>query len=159
MAYTPSVDLPHHRLHAYGVACELLAAVRAAHLADRRLREQALNAAKSACLNCAEGAGRVTRADKARAFVIARGEAGEAAPPPENGEVLDRPDQELKLPFDCGGARFEQLLDEPLQLAPPGRIQPPGLWHDRRGDGSEGLPDGVEDHETSLAFIRSLSPR
>ena len=79
MAYTPSVDLPHHRLHAYGVACELLAAVRAAHLADRRLREQALNAAKSACLNCAEGAGRVTRADKARAFVIARGEAGEAA--------------------------------------------------------------------------------
>ena len=30
------------------------------------------------CLNCAEGAGRVTRADKARAFAIARGEAVEA---------------------------------------------------------------------------------
>jgi four helix bundle protein len=30
-------------------------------------------------LNCAEGAGRVTRADKARAFAIARAEAVEAA--------------------------------------------------------------------------------
>jgi four helix bundle protein len=34
---------------------------------------------KSACLNCAEGAGRLTRADKARAFTIARGECVEAA--------------------------------------------------------------------------------
>jgi four helix bundle protein len=33
----------------------------------------------SACLNVAEGAARVTRADKARAFTIARGEAVEAA--------------------------------------------------------------------------------
>jgi four helix bundle protein len=38
-----------------------------------------MRAAKSACLNAAEGAGRVTRADKARAFTIARGEACEAA--------------------------------------------------------------------------------
>jgi four helix bundle protein len=36
-------------------------------------------AAQSACLNIAEGAARVTRADKARAFTIARGEAVEAA--------------------------------------------------------------------------------
>jgi four helix bundle protein len=33
----------------------------------------------SACLNCAEGAGRVTRGDKARAFSVARAEATEAA--------------------------------------------------------------------------------
>jgi len=38
-----------------------------------------MRAAKSACLNAAEGAGRVSRADKARAFAIARAEAGEAA--------------------------------------------------------------------------------
>jgi four helix bundle protein len=38
-----------------------------------------MRAAKSACLNAAEGAGRVSRADKARVFAIARAEAGEAA--------------------------------------------------------------------------------
>jgi four helix bundle protein len=38
-----------------------------------------MRAAQSACLNCAEGAARVTRADKARAFTIARGECVEAA--------------------------------------------------------------------------------
>ncbi len=71
-------ELPHHRLHAYGVACELLLAVRDARIRDAKLRDEALRAAKSACLNCAEGAGRVTRADKARAFTVARGECVEA---------------------------------------------------------------------------------
>jgi four helix bundle protein len=73
------VRLPHHRLVAYGVAIELLRAVRAARVRDSVLRDQALRAAKSACLNCAEGAGRVSRADKARVFGIARAEACEAA--------------------------------------------------------------------------------
>ena len=45
---------------------------------DTKLRDEALRAAKGACLNCAEGAGRVSRADKARVFGIARGEAVEA---------------------------------------------------------------------------------
>ena len=71
--------LPHHKLHAYGVACELLMAVRAARIRDCKLRDEALRSSKSACLNCAEGAGRVTRADKARSFAIARAEAVEAA--------------------------------------------------------------------------------
>jgi four helix bundle protein len=71
--------LPHHKLHAYGVACELLLAVRAAQIRDCKLRDEALRSSKSACLNCAEGAGRVTRADKARSFAIARAEAVEAA--------------------------------------------------------------------------------
>jgi four helix bundle protein len=70
--------LPHHRLRAYGVAVKLLAAVRQAQVRDRVLRDQALRAAKSACLNCAEGAGRFTRADKARAYTVARGELVEA---------------------------------------------------------------------------------
>jgi four helix bundle protein len=53
--------------------------VRAASVRDVTLRDQALRAAKSACLNAAEGAGRVTRADKGRSFTIARAEACEAA--------------------------------------------------------------------------------
>ena len=72
-------DLPHHKLIAYEVAKELLIAVRATHVRDAVLRDQALRSAKSACLNTAEGAGRVSRADKARVFAIARAEAGEAA--------------------------------------------------------------------------------
>ena len=72
-------QLPHHRLIAYEVAKELFVAVRETHVRDAGLRDQALRSAKSACLNCAEGAGRATRADKARVFAIARAEAGEAA--------------------------------------------------------------------------------
>jgi len=71
--------LPHHKLIAYSVARDFLVAVIAARIRDAKLRDEATRAAKGACLNCAEGAGRVTRADKARAFTIARGEAVEAA--------------------------------------------------------------------------------
>ena len=73
------VSLPHHKLVAYSVALELLAAVRAASVRDPKLRDEALRSAKSACLNTAEGAGRVSRPDKARSFTIARAEACEAA--------------------------------------------------------------------------------
>jgi four helix bundle protein len=71
--------LPHQKLVAYTVARDLVVAVRAASIRAPHLRDQALRAAQSAALNCAEGAGRVTRADKARAFAIARAEAVEAA--------------------------------------------------------------------------------
>ncbi len=76
-----SIDpiLPHHKLHAYGVARDLLLSVLRCNVRDPKLRDEALRSAKSACLNCAEGAGRVTRADKARAFAIARAAAVEAA--------------------------------------------------------------------------------
>ena len=57
----------------------LLVAVRDANIKDSKLRDQALRAAKSAALNIAEAAGRVSPADRARVFAIARGEAGEAA--------------------------------------------------------------------------------
>lgn len=79
--------LVHHRLVAYRVAVELLLAVRQAGIRDPHLRDQAYRAAKSACLNTAEGAGRVTRADKARAFAIARGEAVEVAAAIEIAEL------------------------------------------------------------------------
>jgi four helix bundle protein len=70
--------LPHHRLVAYHVAVELLLAIKAAAIRDATLRDQALRAAKSAVLNVAEGAARVTRPDQRRAFAIARGEGVEA---------------------------------------------------------------------------------
>ena len=76
---TAHSSLPHHKLLAYQVAVELLLAVKAANVRDAKLRDEATRAAKSACLNAAEGAGRVTRADKARAFAVARAEACEAA--------------------------------------------------------------------------------
>ncbi len=80
-ASASSVDpvLPHHKLHAYGVARELLVCVLRCSIRDAKLRDEGVRSAKSACLNCAEGAGRVTKADKARAFAIARAEAVEAA--------------------------------------------------------------------------------
>ena len=80
--------LPHHRLYAFGVARDMLVAVRDARIRDTVLRDQAMRAAKSVCLNCAEGAGRVTRADKARAFTVARGEAVEAAAAVEIAALL-----------------------------------------------------------------------
>ncbi len=61
-------SLPHHRLHVYCKSLELLAAVRAAQVRDAKLRDEALRAAKGVCLNIAEGSGRVSRADKARAY-------------------------------------------------------------------------------------------
>jgi four helix bundle protein len=78
MSISKKSPLPHHRLEAYRVALQFLAAVKAAQVTDRKLKDEALRAAKSTCLNLAEGAGRVTRADKARAYAIARGETSEA---------------------------------------------------------------------------------
>jgi len=71
--------LPHHKLKAYGAVRELLRAVLRADIDDVDLRNQAVRAAKSACCNTAEGAGKVSRRDKARSFAIARAEAVEAA--------------------------------------------------------------------------------
>ena len=61
----------------FHIARELLIAVRDAQIRDAKLRDDATRAAKGTCLNIAEGAARVTRADKARAYAIARGEAAE----------------------------------------------------------------------------------
>jgi hypothetical protein len=46
--------------------------------ADGRFSYPRIRAAKGACLNIAEGAARGSRADKGRAYTIARGEAAEA---------------------------------------------------------------------------------
>src|SRR2546430_16887955 len=70
-------NLPHEKLHAYQEARSLLMCVHQAKIADSKLRDQALRAAKSICLNIAEGAGRSSIPDKARVYGIARGETCE----------------------------------------------------------------------------------
>ena len=71
--------LLHEKLIAWQVACELLRSVREARITDPKLRDQAMRAAQSACLNIAEANGRAAPADRRRVFAIARGEATEAA--------------------------------------------------------------------------------
>ena len=98
--------LPHHHLVAYRVATELLLAVRAAEIRDPKLRDQALRAAKSACLNTAEAAGRVSPADKARVYAIARGECLEAAAAVEIAALADDTTEEAA---DAVIARADRL--------------------------------------------------
>jgi four helix bundle protein len=64
---------------AFQEAGKLLACIHAACISDAKLRDQAIRAATSVCLNIAEGAGRTAPADKARVHGIARGESCEAA--------------------------------------------------------------------------------
>ena len=74
----PDGSLPHHRLIAYQLALELVKLVARSRIADAQLRQQARKSAASSALNCAEGAARQTRADKARAYAIALAEGCEA---------------------------------------------------------------------------------
>jgi four helix bundle protein len=65
-------------VNAYQAAYELLKAVHEAQIADLKLRDQAMRAAKSVCLNIAEAGGRTAGGDRRRVYAIARGEACEA---------------------------------------------------------------------------------
>ena len=69
--------LPHENLRAYQAARQLLLVVHEANIGDAKLRDQALRAAKSVCLNIAEAVGRYSEADQKRVFAIARGEVCE----------------------------------------------------------------------------------
>ena len=68
---------PLDNLIAYRLARELVIAVRNAQISNAGLRDQALRAATSVCLNIAEAFGRPGRADQRRVYGIARGEAAE----------------------------------------------------------------------------------
>ena len=116
---TSTTLLPHHRLtrfvipggvRVYKVALEFLRAVRSAKITDRDSRDQALRSAKSACRNIAEAAGRVSRADKARVFGIARGEAVEAIATTEIAvEAGEGAAEALPLVLDRGNALYAML--------------------------------------------------
>jgi len=75
-----------------------------------------MRAAKSAALNVAEAAGRVSRADRARVFGIARGEAMEAAAAVEIAAIAG----------DARPGSFEACLPRTLlyKLAPPDEGSP-----------------------------------
>jgi len=90
--------LPHHNLKAYEAVRELLRGVLRSDIDDVDLRNQAVRAAKSACCNTAEGAGKVSRRDKARSFAIARAEAVEAAATTE-------------LAADCGHMSIDAAVE------------------------------------------------
>jgi len=113
-----TVRLPHHSLVAYEIATQLLAVVAESKIADVRLRDQALRAAKSACLNIAEAAGRASRADQARVFTIARGEACEAAAAVEIGAITGHCSRE-------SSGRANQLANRLVGLL-TGLIRPRG---------------------------------
>ena len=102
--------LPHHRLVVYRKALELLAAVRAAQITDTKLRDEALRAAKGTCLNIAEAAGRVTRADKARGYAIARGECVECVAAVEIAVAAgDAIAESLPMVVSCGNEVYLML--------------------------------------------------
>jgi four helix bundle protein len=80
--------LPHHTLIAYRVSLELLRVIQRTPIRDADQRAQARKSAKSAARNLAEGAGRWSRADKARVYAIARGEVCEACAAVEIAEAI-----------------------------------------------------------------------
>jgi hypothetical protein len=111
--------LPHHRLVVCRKSLELLAAVRAAQVRDAKLRDEALRAAKGTCLNIAEGAGRVTHADKAWvvlrpllgvAYAIARGECVECVAAVEiTAAAGDARSDAIAAALSCGNEVFSML--------------------------------------------------
>src|SRR5690606_26296640 len=80
--------LLHQRLVAYQVALECLRAVHSASIRDADQRGQARKSAASVARNIAEGAGRASRADKARVYAIARGEVRETCGAVEIAEAI-----------------------------------------------------------------------
>jgi four helix bundle protein len=90
--------LPHENLHAYQEARKLLECIRDSEISDSRLRDQAIRAATSVCLNIAEAVGRTGVADRTRVFAIARGECCEA------GAALD-------IALAAGRCRSERAMD------------------------------------------------
>ena len=73
-----SHSLPHHRLDAWHVALEFVELVHRVRISSSLDREQARKAASGCARNVAEAAARISKADKARVYGIARGECGEA---------------------------------------------------------------------------------
>ena len=71
------MQMPVEKLIAYQVARDVLQRVVASQIRDPKLRDQAIRAAQSTCLNIAEAVGRWSGPDRVRVFRIARGECCE----------------------------------------------------------------------------------
>ena len=103
-------QLPHHKLIAYQLALELVKLVARTRVADAQLRQQARKNAASSALNCAEGAARQTRADKARAYAIALAECCEACAAVEIAGALGACSLEDVSAVLALGVRLENVL-------------------------------------------------
>jgi four helix bundle protein len=101
---------PHETLMAYQQARELLRVVCEAKIADPKLRDQAMRAAKSVCLNIAEASGRGSAADQKRVYAIARGEASEVAAALDVAEMAGECNRELARRGHAIGLRVYALL-------------------------------------------------
>jgi len=98
--------LPHQKLIVWQRAVELLVVVRDARIGDAGLREQALRAVKSVCLNIAEVNGRQGVADRKRVFGIARGELAESMAAVEIASVTG----------ECRPGAFEEAVSLGVQV-------------------------------------------
>lgn len=102
--------LPHHKLAAYHLAIEFLRRVHESPIRDAQQREQARKSAKSAARNIAEGAGRWSRADKARVYAIARGEVCEACAAVEIAAAIGGASVEDAAQVNALGKRLTDML-------------------------------------------------
>jgi four helix bundle protein len=102
--------MPMEKLVAYQVARELLQLVIAANITDSKLRDQAMRAAQSTCLNIAEAAGRWSKADRARVFHIARGECCEVTAALDISSLSKSCDAEVAKRGVLVGSRLYGLL-------------------------------------------------
>ena len=116
---TSTPQLPHHRYVAWQIAVQLRLAVKEAGIRDAKLRDEAMRAAKGTCLNIAEAVGRVSRADKARVFGTARGEATEVVAAVEIAALLGAADADTAARCAALGARVIALLSGLIRSAAP----------------------------------------
>ena len=110
MTGNENYEMPMHRLDAYRVAKEFLATVVEAQISDAKLRDQAVRAAQSTCLNIAESTGRWSAADRARVCHIARGECCEAVAALEIASISGSCDAKTAAKGAQLGSRLYALL-------------------------------------------------
>ena len=119
MAHTIDTTFPHHRLDAYCVALDLVAAANRVAASIKRgqrpLADQLKRASTSTVLLIAEGANRRTAGDKRQRFAMARGECGECAAATEVAMTLGLvPHGEAQRVLDLA-ARVAAMLTRLIQ--------------------------------------------
>jgi len=104
------VSLPHHRLDAFAVAVDFVRLIRNTPIADANMRKHAQGSAGACARNLAEGAGRRSRADKMRAYSMARGELCEAIAAVEIDEALGGCTAQHVMAVQRAGSRLDAMM-------------------------------------------------
>jgi four helix bundle protein len=102
--------LPHHRLDAFVVAVDFVRLIRNTPIADANMRKHAQASAGACARNLAEGAGRRSRADKMRAYSVARAELCEAVTAVEIDEALGGCNAEHVIAVRRAGSRLDAMM-------------------------------------------------